>query len=815
MTMRITGLSSGLDTDSMIEALVSDYSSQVDKYTNLQTKLGWEQDIWSDLNDKIYSLYTSISNLRYSAAYALQKVTCSDTTKATVSSSGSAVVGTQTLNVLQTAQSGYLTGGKLTSSSGSAITSDTKLSDLGVTSTGSIYVTTKDDDGKDVTTEIQLKSDSTISDVVSALKNAGLTASFDEDQGRFYISSKTSGTDGDFTITAKTTSGNAVLSALGLSSDAKLTGSTIQLDSSVTTVALGTTVGNITNSTEGTSFNFTYTNADGSSDTGTINVTMYSTIQDILDQFNEQGVTATFDSNSKTISFAGLSDISFSAVEGTTQTLTEEEMYGLSGDASDYTKVYNDDGSYSYYSLKDLSEENGYYTSGDGTCYNINVAYTAEAWAEKTDGLSDEEIEDLKASLGNDLVETQDSDGNTIYYFLGDAVDESDIYDDGNGNVSLITGTYTNQYTIGANAGDYQAVTDDEGNITGYTRTVDSDGSVSTTLLANLGLVTAETDDNGDVTLTSALKTDTSGSAVKIDGADAMIVLNGVVYTSSSNDFQINGLTISVTGVTDADYSGYVDPETGEIDASKLQKESSNTISITTSTDTQGLYDLVKDFLTQYNSIINEITKYYNADSASGYDVLSDDDKDSMTDTEIEKWETKIKDSLLRRDTSLGAVMNAMENAMTGAITINGVKYTLSSFGIQTLGYLNAPENEQNAYHIDGDEDDENTSSNTDKLMAALISDPDTVVEFFKQLTTNLYKALDDQMQSTSMSSRYKVYNDKEMATQYANYTTTIANWESKLSTKEDYWYSKFAAMETALSKLDSSSSALSSLLGS
>ena len=34
----------------------------------------------------------------------------------------------------------------------------------------------------------------------------------------------------------------------------------------------------------------------------------------------------------------------------------------------------------------------------------------------------------------------------------------------------------------------------------------------------------------------------------------------------------------------------------------------------------------------------------------------------------------------------------------------------ISDFGIKTLGYYNAPKNEQNAFHIDGDEDDTNTS---------------------------------------------------------------------------------------------------------
>ena len=130
------------------------------------------------------------------------------------------------------------------------------------------------------------------------------------------------------------------------------------------------------------------------------------------------------------------------------------------------------------------------------------------------------------------------------------------------------------------------------------------------------------------------------------------------------------------------------------------------------------------------------------------------------------------------------------------------------------MGYLNATENEQNAFHIDGDEDDENTSGNEDKLMKALTEDADTVIEFMKQLSSNLYKAIDDNMQSSSLRSRYKIYNDKELDTQYNDYTKLISNWEDKVSEKEEYYYSKFTSMETALSKINSQTSSLSGLLG-
>lgn len=577
MAMRVSGINSGLDTDAIVQELVSAYSKKTEKYTKEQTKLGWKQEAWKGLNTKVYSLYNSVGKMRYSSAYSMKKTTVSDTTKATVTASGDAVNGTQKLHVLSTAQSGYLTGGKLAfrkevtkdgvttlektelkdkDGNPEKLTSTTKLSALGYTDSKdtTLDIHTTNEKGEAVTQKITLGKDSTIQDVVSALRENGLNASFDENNGRLFVSSKDTGKAADFTISASTT--------------------------------------------------------------------------------------------------------------------------------------------------KKIPK-----TDDDGNL-------------------------------------VKDKDGNVVMEEIKMSDDES---------------------------------------------------ASSKKLLGLLGLDTVNnTYDN---------------QAVKIDGKDAVISLNGVKYTNTSNDFSINGLNVSVTGVTD----NVTDPE--NVDLSTL--DDSTAITITTTTDSQGIYDKVKDFLTEYNNIINEITKLYNADSAGSYEPLTDDEKDKMSDTEIEKWETKIKDSLLRRDTSLGTIMNSMMTAMSSPITIDGKDYSLSSFGIQTLGYLNAAKNEQNAYHIDGDEDDENTSGNKDKLMDAITKNPDTVIDFMKQLSTNLYKAMDQQMQSSSLRSRYKIYNDKELDKEYSNLTKTIKQWESKVSDKEDYYYKKFSNMETAMSKLQSQTSSLSSMLGS
>ncbi len=283
----------------------------------------------------------------------------------------------------------------------------------------------------------------------------------------------------------------------------------------------------------------------------------------------------------------------------------------------------------------------------------------------------------------------------------------------------------------------------------------------------------------------------------KLDASDAKITLDGVEYTSSKNTFEINGLTLTVNAVTDP----------------------TETITITTEDDTNGIYDMVKNFFKEYNSLINQMDKLYNADSAKGYEPLLDEEKDAMSDSEVEEWESKIKDSILRKDSSLNTIASAMKEIMMQGVNMaeegepEKMMY-LSQFGINTLGYFIAPENEKNAYHIDGDADDADTSGNPDKLKSMIANDPDTVVKFFTTLSRTLYDKMTDVMAGTEYSSAYTAYDDKKMQKDYDEYTVKIKDLEKKLADYEDKWYAKFAAMETAMAKMQQNASAVTSLLG-
>lgn len=763
MPIRLSGINSGLDTDAIVQELVKAYGLKTEKYEKAKTKLEWKQEAWQSLNTKIYGLYTNVSNLRYTSAYNMRRTSVSDATKATVTASDTAVTGTQKLNILKNAQAAYITGGKL----GSTVTAKSKLSELGFAGETTITVSQKNGETKDIT----VNGDTTISDFVGSLKEAGLNASFDENNKRMFISAKESGIDNDFEILAGDANGGKVLGLLGL-------------DTALTEKVNGVTQFTAAGQKYAQAYAFYNTDYD----------TTYADIKSMIDVYLEKQANNVLlkeenESYQSTIDAAKEENKEYQkTVDQNTKTVEAKNAYDeLSAALADKGVTIAELQARDELKAEDLAIELGLTTAVDP-----DVELSEEEAAARAEAIAEAEkmIADLKK-----VTEYEKANGTEDAPVDWSAIDVA----------ALEAETAETQARIDANK---DIITAEEAKITANNEKIaENDAAMASQPAEIRNIATLGTEEERIAAMealanraveAAAILADpasaTAGGATKINGSDAQIRLNGVLYESSSNTFSINGLTIDALGVT------------GDGEA--------NEITITTTIDTQGIYDKIKDFLTEYNSVINEMTKLFNADSAKDYEPLTDEEKDAMSDTEIEKWEAKIKSALLRRDSSLDGIMSAMINSMSQSVEVNGEKLSLSTFGIQTLGFLNAKENEQYAYHIDGDADDANTSGKTDKLMAAIQDDPDQVAEFMKQLTTNLYQAIDKKMKSTSLSSAYKVYNDKELDKQMEEYEDLIEKWEDKVAEQEDFYYNKFSQMEVQLSKLQSQTNSLAGMLG-
>lgn len=697
MAIRMSGLQSGMDTEALVNALVSGYNVQKDNLVKAQTKLQWKQDSWKSMNTSIYSFYSGkLSAARLEKTYNLKSASISDSTKAKVSASSSAVNGTQTLEIKNLAATGYLTGGKISVADGSKISGDTKLSDITGQKAGSIKLTT---DGN--TTEITIEDGMTVNQFISKLKEAGVNANFDESNQRFFISAKTSGASTDFSLIASDEEGLTSLQKLGL------------FTKNATEKAEYEKLANISESDRQAMIDSIYSK------------------KEVKAEDRAKAYAARYNKAKATID-AMEGDNTWWPGEGTTldslKSDIDSQKAALKEKYQSYVKT-DDDGNEtidtSSMSEAELAEYNADNDRINAAEHNYNVYKNAK--------------EELEATAG---YVTVNSEGNA----------EADAT---NGKV-VAEVEADNQLAM------EQATQEVKDKIAYAQKILDTMDSL-----------------------------DESEGAVRIVGEDAEIILNGATYTNNTNNFSINGLTIEATGLTDG------------------------ALSITTNTDTDAIYNNIKDFFKEYNTLIKAMDEAYNADSSSGYEPLTDDEKDAMSDAEVEKWEKKIKDSLLRKDSILGNTSTSMKNLMAQSIEIDGKKYSLANFGIKTQSYFEAATNEKGMYHIDGDKDDSVSAGNEDKLKAAIANDPELVVQFFTKLTSAVYSDLGKRMASSTSSSAYTLYNDKDMTKEYNSYKTKISNQEDKISTWEDYYYKKFTSMETALAKLNNTQSSLSGYFSS
>ena len=674
MPIRITGMNSGLDTESIITELVKAKSTKKDSLVKAQTKLEWKQDAWKDLNSKVYALYSkTLSNLRLKSDYTKKTTKSSNASAVSVIAGANAVNGVQTVKVEQLAKTGYLTGEELKVNGKKASYKSTDImEDLGAVVGSQIEVKVGDK-----ATKITVDADMTVNDFVTQLRDAGLNASFDEKNQRFFISAKNTGKSSDFSLTGNGKLGIETLQALGIST-------AMELD----------------DTTKAEYLKYCDSETNG-------NRTIYK-MKDISQMVAER--TSQFNANQ----------------EAVRNLRTEIEAIENQYQNNDISA-----------SIKELEEQ----------------------LAQKKAAL---EQDPGNVDLEADITLLNEQIANAVT----DEARVAELRKEGAKIVEVIN----EQIHLFAEQ---------------------PDGSYIAKVEGEKNLLEEDTRAKAEEAVYVLNENYVSSGATRIKGEDAKIFVNGATFESESNTFEINGLTITA------------------------QAETQEEFTITTSDDTDGIYDMIKGFLKEYNELINEMDKLYNAESSKGYEPLTDEEKDAMNEKDIEKWEEKIKNALLRKDSTLNTVASAMKQIMLQGVKMSdGTQMYLSDFGINTLGYFTAKDNEKNAYHIDGDPDDTSTMSNADKLKTAIANDPEKVIEFFSSLTMSMYNKLGDLMKKTEYSSSFTLYDDVAMKDEYNDYKSKISKQEQKITDFEDRYYKKFSAMETALAKLSSKESAISGLLG-
>lgn len=273
------------------------------------------------------------------------------------------------------------------------------------------------------------------------------------------------------------------------------------------------------------------------------------------------------------------------------------------------------------------------------------------------------------------------------------------------------------------------------------------------------------------------------------EGTNAKVTINGFEMEKLSNNFTVNGVTYSIKNTTAA---------TGPVTTSVC-------------TDVDGIYNQIKEFVNKYNELVDSLNEKLKEEKYRDYAPLTSEQKEAMSDKEIELWEEKAKSGLLKNDTSISTGTNQMRTDFYSQVSADGKTYQLTEFGITTSG----------AYQMRG-----HLEINEDKLKAKIQEDPQSVAALFTSGSNSsaysdkgIMKRIGDTLKNTVKSIEAKAGNSTMGTNDYSigknlnTISTDITKMQDRLTTIENRYYTKFSAMDSAIQKMNEQSSYLSQLL--
>ena len=340
------------------------------------------------------------------------------------------------------------------------------------------------------------------------------------------------------------------------------------------------------------------------------------------------------------------------------------------------------------------------------------------------------------------------------------------------------------------------------------------------------------TDKDGQkVQLEMSVKHPVSGGDIKLNfkeeyapkisytrGQDAKfsVEINGeaMEMTRGSNTFSLDGLNVTLKDTFN----------TAE-DIAANNGQMTEAVTFQRSTDSDKIVEAVKSMIADYNEMMAEIRgqyatlPYQSNGSFKDYEPLTDEEKASMSESAIQKYEEKAKQGLLFNDSNLSALYNRMLNVFSPG----GEDEAL----LRQMGISVSFSATDNSSSITLDES---------KLRSMLDSDPDAVADLFTRSasagnassdglmqsmktqldryagTTGAVKGILVQQAGTPLSSLTLMNNTWQ--DQIDNIYTDIEKWQDKLTAQVDKYTSMFSKLETLIYQMNSQSSTLAGMMG-
>lgn len=275
------------------------------------------------------------------------------------------------------------------------------------------------------------------------------------------------------------------------------------------------------------------------------------------------------------------------------------------------------------------------------------------------------------------------------------------------------------------------------------------------------------------------------GLSGSVTGTNATVDVNGIELTQSSNTFTIDNMTITL----------------------KSSFNDGTKVNLSAATDTQKVFDNIKGFVDKYNETIDLMNKRTREERFRSFTPLTQAQRDELSEDEVKKWEEKAMSGMLRGDTILRGAMDTLRSKWSSTTsTTNDIEMSrLFQIGLSTGADFT------NGGKIEIDET---------KLKAAIEKDPEQVYQLFTDAETGLLP----QIRDTAGNSRETITRlagsegsgpqTHSMGKEMTDIDSRIKRLNDLLIDKENAYYRRFTAMETAMNQANAQGASLSQFLG-
>ena len=746
----ISGLASGLDTESLIQGMVQNIKSKIDKQNQQKTVLGWQQQAYRNISNQLVSLsnkytsYTSSTNLMSNALLQSNIATALGSNAGKVSVSGSTNSNVEILGIknLATNTSVKFDGINGQKTDNTTITSGS-LSLSGTTDVSNFA-------GKSITFEYGSKAitvsfgadakDMTKEQIAEEIKKQ-----FNEQADAMGIDDEISLEVSGGSITVNNSSGDTnlkvvggseeTLGALGLKKDQELTSGT----STITVGNLNTTKKNY-ELLSGATINVTY---DGKSGVLTLpEMDDKTTVEDVAKSLNDQLAKLFGDGRVSVTESSGKLEFEVAGGENGKRFTINSASEGLLGD-------------------------DGLLGLQAGATNGVNTNMTLGQLGIITgDGKQTFTIGSF----------SKEYDANTKLSTIISDINNSDA------GVKVTYSSTTNQFLFTSTQNG------SGGNI--VINANNEDGSDN--LAANIF---------GTVDTTSIDSGVSSGNITKGQDATMAVNVNGVYteITSDTNTFNIDGLVIEAN-------------QTFNQDVTQATADTVDKITFSQKADADKIVNAIKTFVEDYNAMLADLREAYTTKPNKDYTALTDDQKAEMTDKQIEKWEEKAKQGILFGDSELRSLATEMRFAFSSQ-QLQEIGITTSTEASDGGKLCIDEEKLRAAIQSDPDSVKEafNPSSDEDSMIGGGMQKFKEVLDKYAK-TTGAPKGILIEKAGSEHASTSLIQNSiqKEMD----DIDDIIEQLTDKLNDKIDFYTSKFSKLEILISQANSQSSYLAGMSG-